>query len=113
MSFDWEGFAKELASVLWMARRYAHGRKSYAVGMYNDVARKAWNIGLISDDKEEPIFALDGDLNPAMSNLSADEQADIINRLVFSKFASERIHIKNLLDAHAAQKPTTDTHNAD
>jgi len=42
---------KELERIIydiwWMARRYAHGRQSYAVGQYNDAIRKAQQIGLV------------------------------------------------------------------
>jgi hypothetical protein len=37
-----------IRDTLWMARRYADGRQTYAVGMYNDAARIAINLGVVS-----------------------------------------------------------------
>ena len=68
---------RELESIvrdtLWMACRYAHGRQSYAVGMYNGAARKAEALGLVADKPAEPIFAMDYGLTPEMAGLSPEE----------------------------------------
>jgi len=46
--------------IWWMAQRYAHGRQSYAVSMYNDAIRKAQELGMIfKPDKNGLIEAKD------------------------------------------------------
>ena len=62
-------------ATLWMACRYAHGRQSYAVGMYNAAARKAEELGIAADKPGEPIFALDRSMSAEMSGLSMEEFA--------------------------------------
>ena len=48
--------------TLWMARRYADGRRTYAVGMCNDAIAKAAELGLTFEDKPDvPFIARDGD----------------------------------------------------
>jgi hypothetical protein len=42
--------------IQWMARRYAHGRQSYAVGQYNDAIRLAQRLGM--EFKPDPIDGL-------------------------------------------------------
>jgi hypothetical protein len=37
-----------IKETMWMARRYANGRMTYAPGMYNDAARIAIDLGVIS-----------------------------------------------------------------
>jgi len=37
---------KIITDIQWMARRYAHGRQSYAVGMYNDAIKLAQELGM-------------------------------------------------------------------
>lgn len=49
-----------IRDTLWMARRYAHGRQSYAVGMYNDAARRAGVLNLRLDMTDGSMWALDG-----------------------------------------------------
>ena len=45
----------------WMARRYANGRMSYAVGMLNDHTEVLLNLGLnLNPCAEKQIFARDG-----------------------------------------------------
>ena len=74
--------------TLWMARRYAHGRMSYAVGMYNDAARKAKSLGIhgMDRDGDGSLFAIDGGLvdgigTPSMSGLSQDEYDKAVDGL--------------------------------
>jgi hypothetical protein len=38
-----------IREIWWMARRYAHGRQTYAVSMYNDAIRLAQSKGLKFD----------------------------------------------------------------
>ena len=35
-----------IQDIWWMSRRYAHGRQSYAVGMYNDAIQTALDLGM-------------------------------------------------------------------
>ena len=37
---------KMFEDIYWMAQRYAHGRKTYAVSTYNDAVKKAQEMGL-------------------------------------------------------------------
>lgn len=64
-----------IRDTLWMACRYAHGRQSYAVGMYNAAARDAVALGLVQPAalNGEPIFAIDGTLSREMSGLTPEE----------------------------------------
>lgn len=72
---------KIIRETLWMACRYAHGRQSYAVGLYNDAARRAQHFGVVQDRiGDEPLFALDGSLNLEMSGLSKAEHDDALRR---------------------------------
>lgn len=72
---------KIIKGTLWMACRYAHGRQSYAVGLYNDSARRAQHFGVVQDRvDDEPLFALDGSLNREMSGLSQAEHDDALRR---------------------------------
>lgn len=66
---------KIIRDTLWMACRYAHGRQSYAVAMYNDAARAAVeaNVVRFTNLSGEPIFAIDGSRTRAMSGLSEAE----------------------------------------
>ena len=61
-----------IRDTLWMACRYAHGRQSYAVGLYNEAARSAIALRAVDPAKTE-LFAIDGSLSPEMSGLAADE----------------------------------------
>ncbi|GEP00515.1 hypothetical protein [Methylobacterium haplocladii] len=77
-----------IRDTLWMARRYAHGRQSYAVGMYNDAARRAQHLNVQLQMTDGSIFALDGTRDGAggaeMSALSPEEfaaAADGLNRV--------------------------------
>ena len=55
---------EELESIIqdiwWMARRYADGRKSYAVSMYNEAIRRAEMLGMKFKTHDESIYAKDG-----------------------------------------------------
>jgi hypothetical protein len=53
-----EQLKKIIVDIAWMARRYADGRKTYAVGMYNDACFDAVNLGC----RIRPDFAEDGKL---------------------------------------------------
>ena len=46
--------------TLWMARRYADGRQTYAVGMFNDAAMLAVAGGYASGEPDGTMFARDG-----------------------------------------------------
>ena len=45
-----------ILDIQWMARRYAHGRMTYAVSTYNEAIRLAQSIGL--EFKPDPIDGL-------------------------------------------------------
>jgi ABC-type xylose transport system permease subunit len=62
-----------IRDTLWMACRYAHGRRSYAVGMYNEAARRAVKLGAVEQGVET--FAIDGSLSAEQSGLSQQEFA--------------------------------------
>lgn len=64
-----------IRDTLWMACRYAHGRQSYAVAMYNEAARNAQQLGALDGRpaSDEPIFAIDGSPTREMSGLSVEE----------------------------------------
>jgi hypothetical protein len=83
-----------IRETLWMACRYAHGRNTYAVGMYNDAAREAQRLGCAVDNGNEPIFALDGDLRNGISNLSPEERQEAVRRW------SSKNCIRNFLNQH-------------
>ncbi len=55
--------------IHWMARRYADGRRTYAVGMMNDATRTALAQGI---DLPKPWFARDGS-GRAFDGLSIEE----------------------------------------
>lgn len=46
--------------IHWMARRYADGRMTYAVGMFNDAVKKAFDGGWLEVSHGEPAYAVDG-----------------------------------------------------
>lgn len=48
-----EELEKIILDIYWMARRYAHGRQSYAVSQYNDAIHKAIDLGL--NIKPDPV----------------------------------------------------------
>lgn len=52
-----------IIEIQWMALRYADGRKTYAVGMYNDAIKKAIDLGICfkPDPISGKIFAADGE----------------------------------------------------
>ena len=60
--------------TLWMARRYADGRQSYAVGMYNDAAKIAEAGGYAKGEPDGTLYALDG-LRPEYQTLETRAQA--------------------------------------
>lgn len=45
-----------IQDIWWLARRYAHGRQSYAVAQYNDAIRLAQSLGM--EFKPDPIDGL-------------------------------------------------------
>lgn len=45
-----------IREIQWMARRYAHGRMTYAVGMYNNAIKVAQSVGM--EFKPDPIDGL-------------------------------------------------------
>jgi len=47
-----------IEEIWWMARRYADGRKTYAVGQYNDAIDRALNLDLTL--RRDPIADGDG-----------------------------------------------------
>ena len=70
-----ERLRKIVRDTMWMACRYAHGRQSYAVAMYNGAARDARALGVLDSRpaSDEPVFAIDGSLTPEMSGLTQAE----------------------------------------
>jgi hypothetical protein len=51
-----------IKQTMWMARRYADGRMTYAPGMYNDAAELAVELGVLSVNDfghDAEIFAKD------------------------------------------------------
>lgn len=70
-----EALRRIIRDTMWMACRYAHGRQSYAVAMYNAAARKANELGALDNRpaSQEPIFAIDGTLMREMSGLTEAE----------------------------------------
>lgn len=67
-----------IRDTLWMARRYAHGRRSYAVGQYNDAARLARSLGVELNNSDGSIFAVDATRFDGMSGLSEEEFAEAV-----------------------------------
>lgn len=57
MKIDYKKRSEELEKIIldiyWMARRYAHGRQTYAVSQYNDAINKAIELGV--DIKPDPV----------------------------------------------------------
>jgi len=49
-----------IRQTLWMARRYADGRSTYAPAMVNECIMKANKLGIELDGPIEPEFAKDG-----------------------------------------------------
>ncbi len=51
-----------ILDIYWMARRYAHGRQTYAVGMCNGALASALDLGLLlqSDSVVGGFYAKDG-----------------------------------------------------
>lgn len=68
-----EALESIIRDTIWMACRYAHGRQSYAVGMYNDAARRAVELGVIEQGLET--FVIDGSMSAGMSGLTQQEFA--------------------------------------
>jgi hypothetical protein len=58
--------------IHWMARRYADGRQSYAVGMFNDAVKRAYDGGWLQHTMtaEEP-FARDGMFSSEWKSIEA------------------------------------------
>jgi len=55
-----------IQDIWWMSQRYAHGRQSYAVSMYNDAIRKAQDLGMVfTPNREGLIEAKDAGLDKA------------------------------------------------
>ena len=44
-----EALESIIRDTLWMAGRYADGRMTYAVGMFNDARAKALSLGVVHD----------------------------------------------------------------
>lgn len=61
-----------VADTLWMARRYADGRQSYATGMYNDAARLALSIDVLGTPPDGTWWAEDAG-GREFSRLSEEE----------------------------------------
>lgn len=54
-----------VADLHWMARRYAHGRSSYAVGLLNDHTRALLGLGVkLNPTGDNTIWATDGQFGP-------------------------------------------------
>ncbi len=51
-----------IRETLWMARRYADGRRTYAPGTVNEAIDLALELGIDIAGPTEPIYATDGDL---------------------------------------------------
>jgi hypothetical protein len=67
--------------IYWMARRYADGRQSYAVGMFNDAIRKAYDAGWLEHRIEaEPPYARDSMFSPEWRSID-QENARLRERL--------------------------------
>lgn len=65
-----------IRDTLWMARRYADGRNTYAVSMYNRAARAAKTLGIIEDkDMPDGYWALDGS-GPEYDGLTKEERKE-------------------------------------
>ena len=45
-----------IKEIQWMARRYAHGRSTYAVSQYNEAIQKAQEVGM--EFRPDPIDGL-------------------------------------------------------
>lgn len=57
----------------WMARRYVDGRRSYAVGMFNDYTRTLLSLGVeLNPTADGTIWAQD-DLGPGFQSMSLAE----------------------------------------
>ena len=54
---QFDELAQAFAEIHWMAQRYASGRKSYAVKMFNDATKKAIELGV---ELSPPLYAEDG-----------------------------------------------------
>jgi hypothetical protein len=64
-----------LKDLLWMARRYADGRMSYASGSYNRIAKWAHSQGIEPDYSDGTPFARDG-MGRAYDELSEGEASE-------------------------------------
>ena len=73
---------KQLESIIldisWQARRYADGRQTYAVSMYNDAIELAVKLGLPikCDPIAKSYFAQDGDPRFPRKELPYEETTD-------------------------------------
>jgi len=84
--------------TLWMARRYADGRQSYAVGMYNDAAKIAEAGGYAKGEPDGTLYALDG-LRPEYQAVEQRAQAA----------QAEATRLKEKLDEAEAKTKRTET----
>lgn len=82
--------------TLWMARRYADGRKTYAVGMFNDAAELAIAGGYASGEPDGTMLARDGDKteNQTIEDraLAAEEQVRVLSEALEKAEASARLY---------------------
>lgn len=62
-----------IRDTLWMARRYADGRQSYATGMYNEAARLALKLDVIPVDNCDGTWWAEDSMGIRFSSLSDDE----------------------------------------
>lgn len=66
-----------IQETLWMARRYADGRSTYAPSMVNENIMKAYELGIELDGPIEPDFAKDGmfgEWNPETRSFSNEKK---------------------------------------
>lgn len=67
-----------IRNTLWMAQRYAHGHRSYAVGMYNDAARRAFEHKFVEPNRDHTGWALDGTGRAEYASLDKEENAEAL-----------------------------------
>ncbi len=59
-----------LSDLVWMARRYADGRSTYAVSLYNDIVRSLVGRGVPLLKLDEGLWAKDGMFGYPRENVS-------------------------------------------
>ena len=60
LEFENLALRHDLEEVMWMARRYADGRQTYAVNMYNEIALNCLRIGIKLNTCDGIVWARDG-----------------------------------------------------